>query len=417
MAAGPRKLAGIISWPVRRAGVAIVVLLVAAAGCGPAAPPPEKAQRIVSLVPAVTEMLFAIGAGPQVVGVSSYDHFPPEVEALPKVGALLDPDTERILSLRPDLVVVYGSQTEIEARFKKAGIRTFNYRHGVEGAILATLDSITALGAVTGHDAQAREVVTRISVQARGGTHARRGARTAAHAARDGPPAGHAAGHLRRRGRRLPARDARRSRRRQRFRRHQAAVGPALQRNPAGAGAGRAARTSRTSARGRLSGRGPGRLGHAGVGSRRAQPTGVLRWSATSWWSPAHGLPRAPKPWRGCCTPRRSNEDPAVVELRQGQRLGAPRAAPDAPRRGRRACSRPSTSRCSAWRCTPCGATCSRRRRTRPDCRFASCRFRDPCSNEEYESPHAALRRRGGRRGLHARGLRRPLSRGRAALS
>jgi hypothetical protein len=73
----------------------------------------------VSLVPAVTEMLFAVGAGTQVVGVSSYDHFPPEVEKLPKVGALIDPDTERILSLRPDLVVVYGSQTDTEARFKR----------------------------------------------------------------------------------------------------------------------------------------------------------------------------------------------------------------------------------------------------------------------------------------------------------
>ncbi len=168
MAARTRGLAArlrhSVSWPALRAGVAVLLVLAGiAAGCGQAAPPSDKAQRIVSLVPAVTEMLFAMGAGPQVVGVSSYDHFPPEVEALPKVGALLDPDTERILSLRPNLVVVYGSQTEIEARFKKAGIRTFNYRHGVNGAILATLDTITALGAATGHDAQAREVTTRIT--------------------------------------------------------------------------------------------------------------------------------------------------------------------------------------------------------------------------------------------------------------
>jgi iron complex transport system substrate-binding protein len=140
-----------------------VVLAGPVTGCQRAAPPAEKAQRIVSLVPTVTEMLFAIGAGPQVVGVSSYDHFPPEVESLPKVGALLDPDTERILSLRPDLVIVYGSQTDADARFRKAGIRTFNYRHGAKDAILATFDTITALGAATGHDAQAREVVTRIS--------------------------------------------------------------------------------------------------------------------------------------------------------------------------------------------------------------------------------------------------------------
>jgi iron complex transport system substrate-binding protein len=142
----------------------VAAAAVATVACRGAEPPaPATTRRIVSLVPAVTEMLFAIGAGPQVVGVSSYDHFPPEVESLPKVGALIDPDTERILSLRPDLVVVYGSQNDVEARFKKAGIQTFNYRHGVADAILGTLDTITALGAATGHEAQAREVVVRIT--------------------------------------------------------------------------------------------------------------------------------------------------------------------------------------------------------------------------------------------------------------
>ena len=145
-------------------GLALALLLTIGSACRNAAPPaPASAQRIVSLVPAVTEMLFAIGAGPQMVGVTSYDHFPPEVEKLPKVGALIDPDTERILSLRPDLVVVYGSQTDTEARFKKAGIQTFNYRHGGTDAILATFDTITALGAATGHEAQAREVVVRMT--------------------------------------------------------------------------------------------------------------------------------------------------------------------------------------------------------------------------------------------------------------
>ena len=46
-------------------------------------------------MPTVTEMLFAIGAGPQVVAVSNYDVEPPEVRSLPTVGALIDPDTER----------------------------------------------------------------------------------------------------------------------------------------------------------------------------------------------------------------------------------------------------------------------------------------------------------------------------------
>ena len=90
----------------KRLIVLAAVLLACGAGSTalqrPAAQQPatQSTRRIVSLVPALTEMLFAIGAGPQVVGVSSYDEFPAEVKKLPKVGALLDPDTERILSLR-----------------------------------------------------------------------------------------------------------------------------------------------------------------------------------------------------------------------------------------------------------------------------------------------------------------------------
>jgi iron complex transport system substrate-binding protein len=153
MAAGTRSL------------ITALLLAVAAAiplaGCE-ATPPagPRTAQRIVSLVPTVTEMLFVVGAGPQVVGVSSYDHFPADVERLPKVGALIDPDNERILALRPDLVIVYGSQSDSEARFKTAGILTFSYRHDTAAAIAGTLDMIVAIGTLTGHEARAREVVT-----------------------------------------------------------------------------------------------------------------------------------------------------------------------------------------------------------------------------------------------------------------
>jgi len=121
--------------------------------------PQRDAARIVSLVPALTEMLFAIGAGPQVVGVSSFDTFPPEVRALPRVGALLDPDTERILTLRPTLVIVYGSQQDAAARFERAGIRTFSYRHGGITTILAT---IRELGKVTGRNMEAERVATEL---------------------------------------------------------------------------------------------------------------------------------------------------------------------------------------------------------------------------------------------------------------
>jgi iron complex transport system substrate-binding protein len=105
-----------------------------------AAPP----QRIISMIPAVTEMLFAIGDGQRLVGVTSYDRFPPEVARIARVGALLDPDVERILALRPDLVVLYNTQTELKQRLDRAGIAYYSYEHRALPDITTTLRAIGA---------------------------------------------------------------------------------------------------------------------------------------------------------------------------------------------------------------------------------------------------------------------------------
>jgi len=99
----------------------------------------QPPRRIVSLAPSVTEMLFAMGAGSRVVAVSSFDHFPAEVDRLPRVGALIDPDFEKILSMRPDLVITYGSQNDLAAKLATANVPTFRYRHGSLGDVTATL--------------------------------------------------------------------------------------------------------------------------------------------------------------------------------------------------------------------------------------------------------------------------------------
>jgi iron complex transport system substrate-binding protein len=62
-------------------------------------------MRIVSLAPSVTETLFALGAGSEVVGVSQYCDYPPQVRDLPRVGSFLTPNLEAIIALRPTLVV------------------------------------------------------------------------------------------------------------------------------------------------------------------------------------------------------------------------------------------------------------------------------------------------------------------------
>jgi iron complex transport system substrate-binding protein len=115
----------------------------------------QRPHRIVSLIPAVTEMLFTVGAGPDVVAVSSFDEYPPEVKKLERVGALLDPDVERILALRPDLVVVYASQTDLQAQLARAQIPAFTYKHGGLPQIFETLD---ALGRRVGREAEAAAV-------------------------------------------------------------------------------------------------------------------------------------------------------------------------------------------------------------------------------------------------------------------
>ncbi|HEX4567530.1 MAG TPA: ABC transporter substrate-binding protein [Vicinamibacterales bacterium] len=116
-------------------------------------------RRIISLIPAATEMLFAVGAGPRVVAVGSYDRYPPEVSKLPTVGALIDPNVERILSLKPDLVVIYASQTDLKRQLARAGITVFEYRHA---GLADVTETIRALGARTGNAADANAVAGRI---------------------------------------------------------------------------------------------------------------------------------------------------------------------------------------------------------------------------------------------------------------
>ena len=116
-------------------------------------------RRIISFIPAVTEMLFALGAGDRVVAVGSFDKYPPQIEKLPRVGALLDPDLERILSLKPDLVTVYGSQTDLRTQLERAKVPLFLYSHADLSDVTKT---ILELGARVGRSERARELTAEI---------------------------------------------------------------------------------------------------------------------------------------------------------------------------------------------------------------------------------------------------------------
>jgi iron complex transport system substrate-binding protein len=122
-----------------------------------ASQPVTHPNRIISLIPAVTEMVYAIGAGLQLVGVGSFDAYPPEVASLPRVGGLLDPDVERILALKPDLVIVYGTQNDLRLQLERAGINQFAYKHG---SLAGVMETIRALGIRLGRAEGAEQVAT-----------------------------------------------------------------------------------------------------------------------------------------------------------------------------------------------------------------------------------------------------------------
>ena len=111
------------------------------------------AQRIVSLAPHATELLFAAGAGDRVVGVIATSDWPQQVRALPNVGDSRALDLERIVALQPDLVVTwpYTTPAQLE-RFRERGIPIFTTNPKTIEGIAVDLER---LGALAGTDAPA----------------------------------------------------------------------------------------------------------------------------------------------------------------------------------------------------------------------------------------------------------------------
>ncbi|HET7024595.1 MAG TPA: helical backbone metal receptor [Gemmatimonadales bacterium] len=122
----------------------------------------HPAERVVSLIPATTELLFAIGAGPEVVGRTRFDDWPPSAASVPSVGDGLEPSVEAILSRRPDLVVLYrGAGTaDAVARLHALGVPTLVVRTDR----LADVPRIARLlGTATGHATGADSVAARFT--------------------------------------------------------------------------------------------------------------------------------------------------------------------------------------------------------------------------------------------------------------
>jgi iron complex transport system substrate-binding protein len=108
-------------------------------------------KRIVSLAPAMTEVLFALGLGDRIVGVTDYCNYPPAARSKAKVGGIVNPSVERVLALKPQLVIGMRLNPKPVLRaLSSAGVPTFAAEPRTIEEVFTT---ITTVGALTGRKA------------------------------------------------------------------------------------------------------------------------------------------------------------------------------------------------------------------------------------------------------------------------
>jgi iron complex transport system substrate-binding protein len=140
----------------------IVIFLILVLSCSAfAAERASTPRRIVSLAPSVTEILFAMGLGDNIVGVTSFCDYPEEAKKKKKIGGMSNPSLEAVVSLKPDIVVMTtdGNPKEFEERLRSLKITTYVFT----ARRLAELSQgVRELGAALGKkekgDALAREI-------------------------------------------------------------------------------------------------------------------------------------------------------------------------------------------------------------------------------------------------------------------
>ncbi|MBI2879360.1 MAG: cobalamin-binding protein [Candidatus Rokubacteria bacterium] len=119
---------------------------------------PERPGRVVSLAPSLTETVYALGAEAQLVGVTTNCDYPPEAAKKPKVGGMVTPSLEAILTLRPDLVLATteGNREEHVLELERLGLSVYLVR---PTSFATVLESVLRVGELLGREAEARKLV------------------------------------------------------------------------------------------------------------------------------------------------------------------------------------------------------------------------------------------------------------------
>lgn len=148
-------------------GPALAASLFLAALCLASAPPSPRegghdpCGRIVSLSPNLTEILFAVGLGDHVVGVTRFCEYPPEAARLPRVGGYFDTNIEAVVALEPDLVVLLPAHENVRTVLERLGIECLVTGNETIGEILRSITTIGRRCGAADSAGAVRELMTR----------------------------------------------------------------------------------------------------------------------------------------------------------------------------------------------------------------------------------------------------------------
>jgi iron complex transport system substrate-binding protein len=126
-------------------------VLLLSGGTAAAAP-----QRIVSTTPSITEILYALGLGDRVVGVTRFCRYPPEAQAKPKIGDYINPNLEAIASLQPDLVIIQTNPVRLRERLNVLHLRSLEVD---QQNLQAIYNSIRVIAQATGTGKEASVLI------------------------------------------------------------------------------------------------------------------------------------------------------------------------------------------------------------------------------------------------------------------
>lgn len=147
--------------------LALACLVAALCGCAKPAgqdPAPQTYERIVTLAPNLTELMFAIGAGDKLVGVSAWSDYPVQARSLPVVGDAFSVDQERLALLHPDLLLVWESGTSAHTidRLRNVG---FNVEPIRTQGLADVSTALRRIGQLTGHRSEAEKAALNFEQQ------------------------------------------------------------------------------------------------------------------------------------------------------------------------------------------------------------------------------------------------------------